>query len=477
VIHETAALLGVLKGARVLGRLPEAITTIVTDSRVAQPGALYVAMRGERVDGHQFVRAAVANGAVAVVAERESAVDAPQIIVEDTRVAISRLADVYFGHPSRAMTIAGITGTNGKTTTAHLLRAVLDAAGQPCGIIGTLGGAFREEKWPLGNTTPLALELHRVLAAMQSSGATAVAMEVSSHALALGRVEDVQFAVAALTNITRDHLDFHGTMERYTAAKRRLFDHAPKAVLNLDDAAGVRFKSELPHAMTYAIDARADVRPERVVLKGDGSTFTVDGTPVEIFLPGRFNVRNALATFAIARSLGVSDDAIARGLAAARAVPGRMERIGAFGIDAIVDYAHTPDALENVLHAARETTRGKLIVVFGCGGDRDPGKRAEMGEIASRGSDRVIVTSDNPRSEDPMRIAREVASRIHADIIIDRRAAIRNAISEAVAGDTVIVAGKGHETYQIVGDETHPFDDRDEVRAAFASRAHDLSGR
>jgi UDP-N-acetylmuramoyl-L-alanyl-D-glutamate--2,6-diaminopimelate ligase len=476
-MHGTTNLLDVLDGARVVGRLPQSIDTIVTDSRAALPGALYVAMRGERVDGHQFVRAAVANGAVAVVAERETAVDAPQIIVDDTRVAISRLANAFFGYPSQAMHVAGITGTNGKTTTAHLLRAVLEVAGEECGIIGTLGGAFHDEKWPLGNTTPLALELHRVLAAMRSSGATAVAMEVSSHALALGRVDDVQFAVAALTNITRDHLDFHGTLERYIAAKRKLFDLAPKAVLNMDDPAGVRFAAELPGALTFAIDAPADVRSENIVLKGDGSTFTIDGTPVEIFLPGRFNVRNALATFAIARSLGLADKVIVKGLAAARAVPGRMERIGAFGIDAIVDYAHTPDALENVLHAARETTRGNLIVVFGCGGDRDSGKRAEMGAIASRGSDRVIVTSDNPRSEDPMRIAREVASGIPADIIIDRRAAIRKAIFEAVAGDTVIVAGKGHETYQIVGDETHPFDDRDEVRAAFAARAHNFGSR
>jgi len=475
-MHGTTNLLDVLGPARVVGHLPLSVETIVTDSRVTQPGALYVALRGERVDGHQFVRAAVANGAVAVVAERESLVDAPQVIVEDTRVAISRLADAFYGHPSRLLRVTGITGTNGKTTTAHLLRAVLDAAGQPCGIIGTLGGAFGDEKWPIGNTTPLALDLHRLLAEMHASGATSVAMEVSSHALALGRVEDVQFAVAALTNITRDHLDFHGTVERYTAAKRRLFDLAPKAVLNVDDPAGERFAIELPHAITYAIDAPADVRPSHVRLNGEGSTFSIDGTAVEIFLPGRFNVRNALATFAIGRALGITDNIIVRGLAAARAVPGRMERIGAFGIDAIVDYAHTPDALENVLNAARETTRGRLIVVFGCGGDRDPGKRAEMGAIASRISDHVIVTSDNPRSEDPMRIAQAIAAGIAADIIIDRRAAIRRAIFDAVAGDTVIVAGKGHEAYQIVGAESHPFDDRDEVRAAFSERAHNSHG-
>jgi UDP-N-acetylmuramoyl-L-alanyl-D-glutamate--2,6-diaminopimelate ligase len=296
-------------------------------------------------------------------------------------------------------------------------------------------------------------------------------MEVSSHALALGRVDDVRFAVAALTNITRDHLDFHGTIERYAAAKRRLFDLAKDAVLNVDDPWGARFAADFPGAITYAIDAPATVRAQDVVLDGDGSHFRVDGQDVHTALPGRFNVRNALAAFAIGRAFGIPDATIVRGIGAMRAVPGRMERIGAFGVDAIVDYAHTPDALENVLRAARETAKRKLIVVFGCGGDRDPGKRAEMGAIAAELADRVIVTSDNPRSEDPMTIARAVAEGIKADIVLDRRRAIRRAINEAVAGDVVVIAGKGHETYQIVGAETLPFDDRDEVRAAFAERA------
>jgi UDP-N-acetylmuramoyl-L-alanyl-D-glutamate--2,6-diaminopimelate ligase len=282
----------------------------------------------------------------------------------------------------------------------------------------------------------------------------------------------VRFAVAALTNITRDHLDFHGTFERYVAAKRRLFDLAPRAVLNLDDAAGAAFARGLTGATTYAIDAEAELRATDVQLDGDGSTFRLGALRVTVALPGRFNVRNALAAFGIARALGIDDLTIVRGLATTRAVPGRMERIGAFGIDAIVDYAHTPDALENVLLAARETTRGNLIVVFGCGGDRDPGKRTQMGEIAARLADRVIVTSDNPRSEDPLQIAKTIANGFErTDIVLDRRAAIRHAIVQAKAGDTVIVAGKGHEAYQIVGDETRPFDDRDEVRIAFDKRA------
>jgi len=470
-MHGTLDLLGVLGDARIVGTLPPHVESIVTDSRESTSGSLYVALRGARVDGHHYAHVAVENGAVAVVAEQELAIDAPQLIVADTRVAISRLADAFYGRPSAALRIAGITGTNGKTTTTHLVRSICDEAGEPCGLVGTLGASFGDRRWPLENTTPLALELHALLAALRDAGAKDVAMEVSSHALALGRVDDVRFAVAALTNITRDHLDFHGTIDRYAAAKRRLFDLAPIAVLNVDDPWGAVFARDFPAAITYAIDAPAVVRAQDLVIDGDGSRFRVDGTDVQTALPGRFNVRNALAAFAIGRAFRYPDATIARGIAATRAVPGRMERIGAFGIDAIVDYAHTPDALENVLRAARETAKRKLIVVFGCGGDRDPGKRAEMGAIAASLADRVIVTSDNPRSEDPMAIARAIADGIKADIVLDRRRAIRRAVNEAVAGDVVVVAGKGHEAYQIVGAQTLPFDDRDEVRGAFAERA------
>ena len=475
-MRETAGLVAALDGARVVGALPPAIEALAADSRSVRPGTLFVALRGSRSDGHDYVEAAAARGAALVVTERELDTDLPHVVVPDTRVAASALSDAFYDHPSRSMLVAGVTGTNGKTTTTHLVRDVLEAGGLPCGVIGTLGGAFRGRRWELSNTTPLALELQELLAAMRDAGARAVAMEVSSHALALHRVDHVRFAVGALTNVTRDHLDFHGTFERYAAAKRRLFALAPKAVLNVDDATGVAYAADLAAAGTavtsYAIDAPADLRATDVRLEGDGSTFRVGAREVTVALPGRFNVRNALAAYGIALALGLDDATIVRGLAATRAVPGRMERIGAFGIDAIVDYAHTPDALENVLNAARETTRGDLIVVFGCGGDRDPGKRVQMGEIAARLADRVIVTSDNPRSEDPMSIARSIANGFdRTDIVLDRRTAIRQAIALAQAGDTVIVAGKGHETYQIVGDETRPFDDRDEVRIAFGKRA------
>jgi UDP-N-acetylmuramoyl-L-alanyl-D-glutamate--2,6-diaminopimelate ligase len=433
-------------------------------------GTLFVALRGAHVDGHAFAPAAVAAGAAAVVVENELALDVPQIVVPDTRAAISRLADAFFERPSQTLRIAGVTGTNGKTTTVHLIAAIVGAAGSPCAVIGTLGAAFGDRRWPLGNTTPLALELQALLAELRAAGAAAVAMEVSSHALALGRVDDVRFAVAAFTNLTRDHLDFHGSLTEYANAKRRLLGMAPQAVINLDDPVGAAFAREFPQAATYAIDAPAQIRAQGVRLAADGSSFRVDGSAVELPLRGRFNVYNALAAFGVARSLGIPDATIVRALARVDAVPGRMERIAELGIDAIVDYAHTPDALENVLRAARESTRGRVIVVFGCGGDRDPGKRAPMGEIAARLADRAIVTSDNPRSEDPAAIARAIAAGGPGEIVLDRRGAIRAAIAAAAAGDTVVVAGKGHETYQIVGDRVLPFDDREEVRAAFAAR-------
>jgi UDP-N-acetylmuramoyl-L-alanyl-D-glutamate--2,6-diaminopimelate ligase len=470
-MRETSRLVACLPDARATEALPATVDALASDSRAVRPGALFIALRGERSDGHAFVADAVARGAAAVVVEREVDVPVPAIVVGDTRVAASRLADAFYDRPSQTLRVVGITGTNGKTTTTHLVRAILEDAGIRCGVIGTLGGALGERTWPLSNTTPLALELHALLAAQRDAGAQAVAMEVSSHALALGRVDDVRFEVGALTNITRDHLDFHETLERYVAAKRKLFDLAPAAVLNVDDPAGARFARELPDATTYALDAWATLHPRDLRLEAEGSTFRLGGRLYTINLPGRFNVQNALAAIGIARVLGVPDDVIAHGLASVDAVPGRMERIASDGIDAIVDYAHTPDALENVLRAARETTKRRLIVVFGCGGDRDPGKREQMGGIASRLADRVVVTSDNPRSEDPMTIARAVANGFaRTEIVLDRRDAIRRAIDDAKPGDVVVVAGKGHETYQIVGAETRQFDDRDEVRKAFAIR-------
>jgi len=471
--------------ARLLEAIPDAdvdgpvdgvaIAMLSADSRNVAPGALFVAIRGEHVDGHRFVASAVTAGARAVVVDRKpDDAGATCIRVADTRVALSRLAARFYGEPSHALRVIGVTGTNGKTTTMHMTRALLDACGMRCGYVGTLGASYGEWTRELQNTTPLPIELQETLAAMLELGAKAVAMEVSSHALALHRVDDIRFAVGAFTNLTRDHLDFHLTLDAYAAAKRRLFDLSERAVLDVDDPHGAAWAQELrarkTPVITYALDAQADVRAGDLALRPDASTFSVDTVRVEVPLPGRFNVRNALCALAIARSLDLDLKKAAAAIHALPPVPGRMERYARDGVVAIVDYAHTPDALANVLRATRETMDGgKLFVVFGCGGDRDAGKRPQMGMIASNLADVVIVTNDNPRSEDPGAIAREIlAGAPAAEVELDRRAAIRAAIQRARKGDVVVVAGKGHEDYQIIGDARMHFDDRDEVRAALA---------
>jgi len=354
-------------------------------------------------------------------------------------------------------------------------------------LIGTLGARFGGAMWSLDNTTPPALELQALFGEMRDRGAQAVAMEVSSHALALDRVADVTFALAVLTNVTRDHLDFHGTLEAYAMTKRALFagrppagspfPDAPLAILNADDAYGRRWAAELAALdqapVTYGF-ADATVQAHDLDLRADGSTFVVDGLRFTIRLPGRFNIANALAALAVARAYGVPDGLTARALAAFEGMCGRMEHLAGGGIDVLVDYAHTPDALDVVLRAARETARGNVTVVFGCGGDRDRGKRPEMGRVASAVADRVVVTSDNPRNESPQAILDEILTGVgHADNVVallDRRAAIAHAIASARPGDVVVVAGKGHETHQIIGTAVNHFDDRDEVRAALAAR-------
>ncbi|HEY1728250.1 MAG TPA: UDP-N-acetylmuramoyl-L-alanyl-D-glutamate--2,6-diaminopimelate ligase [Candidatus Baltobacteraceae bacterium] len=471
--------------ARLLEAIPDAnvdgpvdgvaITALAADSRNVAPGAMFVAIAGEHVDGHRFLSDAIAAGARAIVVDRKPVDGRATIIrVADTRIALSRLAARFYGEPSHKLRVIGITGTNGKTTTTHMTRALLDACGIRSGYVGTLGASYGEWTRGLQNTTPLPIELQETLATMLDLGAKAVTMEVSSHALALHRVDDIRFTVGAFTNLTRDHLDFHLTIDAYAAAKRRLFDLAERAVLDVDDPHGANWASELRSrgtpVVTYALDAPADLRATDVELRPDASTFAVDGARVEVPLPGRFNVRNALCALAIARSLELDLNKAATALHGLPPVPGRMERYARDGVVAIVDYAHTPDALANVLRATRETMDGgKLFVVFGCGGDRDAGKRPQMGTIASNLADVVIVTNDNPRSEDPLAIAREIlAGAPNAEVELDRRVAIRAAIKRARKGDVVVVAGKGHEDYQIIGAARTHFDDRDEVRAALA---------
>jgi UDP-N-acetylmuramoyl-L-alanyl-D-glutamate--2,6-diaminopimelate ligase len=474
-----------LAGARAIGDLDRVALGLAHDSRAVRPGSIFVALRGERADGHAFLASAVRAGAGAVVVDEAFAraaqppAGAVTIVVPDTRRALSRLAAAFYGFPSQGLAVVGITGTNGKTTTTHLVAAILSAAGIAAGRIGTLGAEFGGSTWPLENTTPLAPELQSLLAEMRERGAEAVAMEVSSHALALDRVADVGFALGVLTNVTRDHLDFHQSFEAYAAAKRGLFELAALAILNADDGYGRRWAGDLRAAgrpaVTYGFADGAGVRAQAVEISSGGSRFRVAGQDFRLSLPGRFNVSNALAALCVARELGVRDELSAQALAAAEPVPGRMERLSGGGIDVLVDYAHTPDALQAVLRAAREGARGRLVAVFGCGGDRDRGKRSEMGRIVSELADRAFVTSDNPRSEDPRAIVDEILAGFPdpagVEVELDRRTAIRRAIAEAAAGDLIVVAGKGHETYQIVGAETVHFDDREEVRSALAARS------
>jgi UDP-N-acetylmuramoyl-L-alanyl-D-glutamate--2,6-diaminopimelate ligase len=463
------------------GETNVSVDAIETDSRKVRPGALFIALRGTRTDGHRFIGDAIRNGARAVIAETPMPPglggEVTLARVEDSRRALSAVAAAFYSDPSHALEVVGVTGTNGKTTTTHMVAAIFNEAGIPCGIAGTVGAQFRSRTWRLENTTPLPPELHALLAQMRDDGAKAVAMEVSSHALALERVDDVRFRIAVLTNVARDHLDFHETVESYAAAKRRLFELAPVCILNVDDAYGARWALELDRqgrsVTSYGIRYGAHLVPEDVVTDATGTRFRVDGRRYELRLTGRFNVWNALAAIGAARAMGIDDAVSARGLQSLERVAGRMERLSGGGVGVVVDYAHTPDALESALRALRETTSGALAVVFGCGGDRDRGKRPEMGAVAARLADRIYVTSDNPRSEDPQTIVDAILSGIgiRAHVVeLDRRRAIERAIADARPGDAVLVAGKGHEDYQIVGDRVLPFDDCAIAREALAAR-------
>jgi len=437
------------------------VTAVDHDSREVRPGSCFCALPGEITDGHDHAPVAVAAGAVALVVERRLDLDVPQVVVPDARTAMGQLADAFFGHPSRQVAVVGVTGTNGKTTVTHLLGAVLEHAGRPTTVLGTLSGA---------RTTPEAPALQATLAEAVAAGRAVVAMEVSSHALDLRRIVGTWFTVAVFTNLSQDHLDFHGTMDRYFAAKARLFspDRAAVGLVNRDDPWGRRLLEELaiPAVAWSAADA---VDP---VLRPDGSTFTWRGQQVHLALAGRFNLANAVAAAEAASALGLTPEEIAAGLAEARPPRGRFEPVGDGPVAALVDYAHTPDGIEQALASARELTDGRLIVVFGCGGDRDRAKRPQMGRAADQGADVVVVTSDNPRSESPEAIIDEVMTGVERkdDLIVepDRRRAIEVAVALAAPGDLVLVAGKGHETTQDLGDREIPFDDREVLAEALA---------
>ncbi|NPV91491.1 MAG: UDP-N-acetylmuramoyl-L-alanyl-D-glutamate--2,6-diaminopimelate ligase [Firmicutes bacterium] len=469
------------------------INGVQYDSRRIRPGDLFVAVPGLKNDGHLFVDGAVEAGAAAVVVERMDAAPSGAVVVQvrDSRTALSRLAAAFYGEPGRRLRMIGVTGTNGKTTTTHLIEAMLKAAGRPTGLLGTIGGRMGEQSFPVAHTTPESLDLQELLARMLREGAECVVMEVSSHALALKRVADCEFDVGVFTNLTQDHLDFHTGMDDYREAKQLLFSRLGEgeaktgtkyAVINRDDPAAEFFiQASTAPVITFGInsDAAVSARDLEITLRGVSFTAVTPGGEIDVQLQisGRFNVYNALAAVAVGWREGIDPAVIRSALAGVEGVPGRFEAVSEgqeFAV--VVDYAHTPDGMENVLSTARGITRERLITVFGCGGDRDRTKRPLMGEAAARWSDYVIVTSDNPRTENPGRIIDDILPGVSGmpseryEVIEDRRSAIRRAVGMARPGDIVVIAGKGHETYQIVGTETFPFDDRKVAREALRER-------
>ena len=469
-------------------------------SAEVRPGDLYAALPGARTHGARYAADAVARGAAAVLTDPTGRADAaatglPVCVVPDPRAIVGAVADRVYGEPSRRLAVLGITGTNGKTTTAYLVEAGLAAAGRGTGLIGTVQtrtrtrsaeGSETVTEVPSVRTTPEAPALHALLASMADDGVTAVVMEVSSHALVLGRVGGIRFAAAGFTNLGRDHLDFHTDLEDYFQAKARLFDgRAERELVTVDDEAGRRLAALRPEARTVSVAGAADWWADELALApGGGSTFTVHGPggcswPGRLRLPGRFNVANAVLAVALLDAAGVPVTTALAGLANT-VVPGRMEPVDAGQpFVAVVDYAHTPDAVATALAALRGATPGRLITVLGCGGDRDPGKRPAMGSAAAAGSDVLVVTDDNPRSEDPAAIraamlagAADVAEDRRAEVleVAGRRDALAVAVGMARAGDTLLVAGKGHETGQEIAGTVHPFDDRDVLRAVLAEK-------
>ena len=476
-------LIGTAPDATLSGPGDPEITSLAYDSRRVRGGTLFFCVPGHASDGHDFAPAAVEAGAAALVAERELDLPVPQAIVADARAAMAPLAARFFGDPTADLSVAGITGTNGKTTTAFLLREILESAGRRCGLLGTVKRVVGGVEEDVERTTPEAIDLQETFRRMADAGDAACVMEVSSHALVLHRADGINFAVTLFTNLTQDHLDFHADMDDYFLAKRRLFEIAVgvPAIVNVDDPYGRRLADDFD-CITFSADgAAADYSARDVSFDAAGSSFRVEvggeGVAVRTPLPGRFNVANALGAMAAAVSLGVPLETAAGALEGARRVPGRFEPIDeGQGFAVLVDYAHTPDSLENVLRAARPLTQGRLISVFGAGGDRDRAKRPKMGRAGAEGSDVAIVTSDNPRSERPEAIIEEIVAGIpqgsEVQVEVDRRRAIAIAIAMAEPGDTVVIAGKGHEQGQeFEGGRKLPFDDRDVAREALRASA------
>ena len=491
--------MGDLPGAKLYSSVGEPsshkVQHLACDSRQVQAGSLFVAIRGYRVDGHRYLQEAVSRGATAAVVEDlESArhVSIPLIVVDDSRLALALLANRFYGYPSRYLTMIGVTGTNGKTTTSYLIKAIFEATGQRMGLLGTVAYEIGQDSRMASNTTPESLDLQRLLAEMVKQGLSGAVMEVSSHALEMDRVMGCEFDTAVFTNLTQDHLDFHQTMEGYFLAKQRLFttlgQQAVKstrktAVINLDDPWGERLVSLTRTAVcTYSLSSLrgANITAREVQSDWAGIRFTavtpLGDFPVQSALIGRYNLYNLLAAIGVGLNHDIPVRTICEGIARLQRVPGRFEPVDA-GQDfiVIVDYAHTEDALRRLLEAVIELRSGRVIAVFGCGGERDRGKRPAMGRVAALLSDVVILTSDNPRGENPIEILKEIEDGIravrpgwrpdrHYYLIPDRGEAIERAVGLAEAGDMLVIAGKGHELYQVVGNEQIPFDDRQVVK-------------
>jgi UDP-N-acetylmuramoyl-L-alanyl-D-glutamate--2,6-diaminopimelate ligase len=465
-----------LAATDVVQRAPVEISDLAYDTRSVTAGALFFCVPGERHDGHAFARDAVDRGAAALVVERPLELDVPQLVVPDARAAMAQAAVAFYDDPTSELEVAGVTGTTGKTTTTFLLWSILAAAGRQPGLLGTIESRIGGERRPAIRTTPEAIDLQRAFREMLAAGDRSVALEATSHGSELGRLDGVRFAALAFTNLGQDHLDFHGTFERYYDAKRRLFVEGdlPPAAVNVGDQHGRRLAEELRSVghqpvLTFGFATDADLQAERLELDASGARFQAGGIELWTSLRGRFNVENVLAAVAVSRLLGLHDEAIAAGVERLRGVPGRFEAVDeGQPFTVVVDYSHKPDALENVLLTARDLARNRVICVFGCGGDRDRGKRPLMGKIATELADVAVVTSDNPRSEDPSAIIAEVleGARPTAEVEPDRRAAIERAISLAQEGDVLVIAGKGHEQGQEFADRTFPFDDREVAREA-----------
>jgi UDP-N-acetylmuramoyl-L-alanyl-D-glutamate--2,6-diaminopimelate ligase len=451
-------LVAALGAADVVGRAPVEVRDLAYDARAVVPGSLFFCIPGAVADGHDFAPEAIERGAVALVVERALGLGVPELVVADARATMAPAADVFFGRPTQELEVAAVTGTSGKTTTTFLLYAILAAARRRPGLIGTVEARVGGERRGVRRTTPEAIDLQRLFREMLDAGDRSVAMEASSHASALHRLDSVRFAALVFTNLSHEHLDFHADMEDYFEAKRRLFvEGRPPAAVNVGDEYGRRLAAELPEALTFGLGGDAELGPA-----------ALDG--IDLKLRGTFNLENALAAYAAASLLGVEREAIVRGLESVRGVPGRFEAIDeGQPFEVIVDYAHKPQALETVLLAARElASSGRVVCVFGCGGDRDREKRPQMGKIASELADTVIVTNDNPRSEVPEEIIEQIVAGATGELEVerDRARAIGRAVELAREGDVVLIAGKGAEQGQEFADRTIPFDDRETAREA-----------